>query len=175
MRRRTLRSSAVCGLRLAALVASGAAAASCHEPLDTTRRAPPSVAVGHGLGDDVFGMLCDRVGASSLVEDPTGASYQRVCHYDREGRYEEEGWRLRKDGSKFWANVAITALHDETGRLRGFAKLTRDLSDRKRAESLAADGQHREEGLCRGADSPYPRATASAATALPSSFATISP
>ncbi|WP_437573929.1 hypothetical protein [Sorangium sp. So ce887] len=90
MRRRTLRSSAACVLRLAALVASGAAVASCHEPLDTTRRAPPTVAVGHGLGDDVFGMLCDRVGASSLVEDPTGASYQRVCHYDREGRYEDE-------------------------------------------------------------------------------------
>ena len=57
------------------------------------------------------------------------------------------GWRIRKDGSKFWANVTITALRDEGGRLRGFAKLTRDLSERKRAEALEADGAQREEML----------------------------
>ena len=51
-----------------------------------------------------------------------------------EGRYEEEGWRLRKDGSRFWANVVITALFDDAGRLQGFAKVTRDLSERKRTE-----------------------------------------
>ncbi|HEX3583653.1 MAG TPA: PAS domain S-box protein, partial [Thermoanaerobaculia bacterium] len=50
------------------------------------------------------------------------------------GVYEEEGWRIRKDGSRFWANVVITAVHDETGRLRGFAKVTRDITERKRAE-----------------------------------------
>src|ERR1051325_172817 len=50
------------------------------------------------------------------------------------GVYEEEGWRLRKDGSRFWANVVITAVRDETGTLRGFAKVTRDITDRKRAE-----------------------------------------
>ena len=53
-----------------------------------------------------------------------------------EGRFEEEGWRLRKDGTPFWASVVITSLHDEDGRLRGFAKVTRDLSDRKRIEAL---------------------------------------
>ncbi|WP_437275018.1 hypothetical protein WME90_27630 [Sorangium sp. So ce375] len=90
MPRRPLRSTAAVVLRLAALAAACGAVASCHEPLDTTRKAPPSVVVGHGLGDDVFGMLCDRVGASSLYEDHTGASYQRVCHYDVEGRYEDE-------------------------------------------------------------------------------------
>jgi PAS domain S-box-containing protein len=63
------------------------------------------------------------------------------------GRFVEEGWRIRKDGSKFWANVTITALRDESGRLRGFAKLTRDLSERKRAEALEADGAQREEML----------------------------
>jgi PAS domain S-box-containing protein len=51
-----------------------------------------------------------------------------------QGRFEDEGWRLRKDGSRFWANVIITALRDEAGRLRGFSKVTRDLSERKRAE-----------------------------------------
>jgi len=52
----------------------------------------------------------------------------------REGRYEEEGWRIRKDGSRFWASVTITAIRDETGRLTGFAKVTRDLTERKRGE-----------------------------------------
>lgn len=52
----------------------------------------------------------------------------------REGRYEEEGWRIRKDGSRFWASVTITALHDSRGRHVGFAKVTRDLTVRKEAE-----------------------------------------
>lgn len=52
----------------------------------------------------------------------------------REGRYEEEGWRIRKDGSRFWANVIITSLHDNKGKLIGFCKVTRDFSNRKRAE-----------------------------------------
>lgn len=60
------------------------------------------------------------------------------------GRFEEEGWRLRKDGAQYWANVAITALRDDSGRLLGFAKLTRDLSERRRSQLLEADGAHRE-------------------------------
>jgi len=51
-----------------------------------------------------------------------------------EGRVEEEGWRVRKDGSRFWADVVITALRDEKGDLRGFTKVTRDLSERREAE-----------------------------------------
>src|SRR5215204_5357859 len=51
-----------------------------------------------------------------------------------EGRYEEEGVRVRKDGSTFWANVVITALRDEAGNLRGYAKVTRDITARKDAE-----------------------------------------
>ena len=50
-----------------------------------------------------------------------------------EGRFEDEGWRVRKDGSLFWANVIITALYDE-GRLHGFSKVTRDLTEKKKAE-----------------------------------------
>jgi PAS domain S-box-containing protein len=50
------------------------------------------------------------------------------------GRYEDEGWRVRKDGSRFWANVITTALKDEAGRLRGFSKVTRDFTERKHAE-----------------------------------------
>src|ERR1044071_7599924 len=52
----------------------------------------------------------------------------------REGRLEDEGWRVRKDGTLFWANVVITALRDPSGGLVGFAKVTRDLTDRRRAE-----------------------------------------
>lgn len=51
-----------------------------------------------------------------------------------EGRVEEEGWRVRKDGTRFWADVLITALRDDTGQLRGFGKVTRDLTERREAE-----------------------------------------
>lgn len=50
------------------------------------------------------------------------------------GRFEDEGWRIRKDGSRFWANVVITALQDNSGNLRGFSKITRDFTIRKQAE-----------------------------------------
>src|SRR5438132_1001862 len=51
-----------------------------------------------------------------------------------EGRFEDEGWRVRKDGSRFWANVIIIPLRDKEGRMRGFGKITRDLSERREAE-----------------------------------------
>ena len=51
-----------------------------------------------------------------------------------EGQFEDEGWRVRKDGSRFWANVVITAVRDKNGALIGFSKVTRDFSDRKKAE-----------------------------------------
>src|SRR5258705_10063360 len=49
----------------------------------------------------------------------------------RDGRVEDEGWRIRKDGSKFWANTIITTLRNPDGSLRGFAKVTRDLTKRR--------------------------------------------
>ncbi|MCY1023609.1 sensor histidine kinase [Pyxidicoccus sp. MSG2] len=52
-----------------------------------------------------------------------------------EGRFEEEGWRLRKDGTRFWANVVLQPMWDLDGRLLGFAKVTRDLTDRRNAEA----------------------------------------
>ncbi len=51
-----------------------------------------------------------------------------------QGRLEDEGWRIRKDGSRFWANVVITAIRNENGNLRGFAKVTRDFTDRRNVE-----------------------------------------
>ncbi|MDP9436465.1 MAG: PAS domain S-box protein [Actinomycetota bacterium] len=54
------------------------------------------------------------------------------------GRYEDEGWRVRKDGTLFWANVVITALRDDTGELVGFAKVTRDVTERERLATVRA-------------------------------------
>jgi PAS domain S-box-containing protein len=62
-----------------------------------------------------------------------------------EGRVTAEGWRVRKDGTRFWADIVITALRDKEGRLRGFAKVTRDVTARRQAEEDRARAQ-REEG-----------------------------
>jgi PAS domain S-box-containing protein len=63
------------------------------------------------------------------------------------GRVEDEGWRVRKDGSMFWANVIITAVRDSAGRLLGFAKVTRDMSERKRLEELEVSSRRMSEFL----------------------------
>lgn len=63
----------------------------------------------------------------------------------RMGRFEDEGWRIRKDGSRFWANVVITRIADEHGKLLGFGKITRDLTERRAAEQryrLLVDSVH---------------------------------
>ncbi len=62
-------------------------------------------------------------------------------------RTEERGWRVRKDRTRFWAEVSVAALYDGEGRLRGFSKVTRDLSERKRMESLEEQGRHLTEFL----------------------------
>jgi PAS domain S-box-containing protein len=68
----------------------------------------------------------------------------QACRPERElaaaaadGVYKEEGWRLRKDGSRFWANVVVTAMRDEQENVRGFSKITRDMTERKEAEENA--------------------------------------
>ena len=63
------------------------------------------------------------------------------------GRFVDAGWRVRKDGSTFWANVTITAMRDESGKLLGYAKLTRDLTERRRAEAMQLASQERDEIL----------------------------
>jgi PAS domain S-box-containing protein len=59
------------------------------------------------------------------------------------GRYEDEGWRVRKDGTRFWANVVITALRNAQGTLVGFAKVTRDLTERRASEMRAIENARR--------------------------------
>jgi len=72
------------------------------------------------------------------------------CEYELEvaaqdGRFEDEGWRVRKDGSRFWANVVISSVRDSSGTLLGFAKVTRDLTERKKAEEERAARRAAEE------------------------------
>ncbi|WP_431095887.1 hybrid sensor histidine kinase/response regulator [Polaromonas aquatica] len=62
---------------------------------------------------------------------------------ERDGRFEEEGWRIRKDGSRFWANVVITALRDPDGTLTGFGKVTRDLTERRAHEEALRESEQR--------------------------------
>ena len=63
-----------------------------------------------------------------------GLPEQELKTAAKEGRFEDEGWRVRKDGKQFWANAIITALRDKDGTLRGYGKVTRDLTERKQAE-----------------------------------------
>ncbi|WP_175687244.1 PAS domain-containing hybrid sensor histidine kinase/response regulator [Burkholderia anthina] len=65
---------------------------------------------------------------------PAFGLQEAVAH----GRFEDEGWRVRKDGSVFWASVTITSVHDHTGQLAGFIKITRDMTERKRLAELEA-------------------------------------
>jgi PAS domain S-box-containing protein len=79
------------------------------------------------------------VGRHFSVFYPDAEASSGKCEYElemaaRDGRFEDEGFRVRKDGTEFWANVVITAMRDASGELVGFAKVTRDLTERKRNE-----------------------------------------
>jgi PAS domain S-box-containing protein len=82
--------------------------------------------------DEIIGQHISRF---YPAEDVAAGKVERELKVAREeGRFEDEGWRVRRDGSHFWANVIVTALRDSKGNLRGFGKVTRDLSDRRAAE-----------------------------------------
>ena len=68
----------------------------------------------------------------------------------REGRFEAEGWRVRKDGGRFWASIIIDPIRDEAGELIGFAKITRDLSERKLAQQTLQQSEERFRLLIQG-------------------------
>jgi PAS domain S-box-containing protein len=84
-------------------------------------------------------------------EREAGRPGQMLARAQREGRVEAEGWRLRKDGTRFWAEVVITALRDASGALTGFAKVTRDMTarylEREREQLLAATFQGAPSGI----------------------------
>jgi PAS domain S-box-containing protein len=68
----------------------------------------------------------------------------------REGRYETEGWRVRKDGSRFWASVVVDTIRDKAGRLQGFAKVTRDITERRAAQDVLRESERQFRLLVRG-------------------------
>src|SRR5262245_17400097 len=70
-------------LRGLGLIAGSWILASCHQPIDQTRQAGKKAT----LGDDIYGLFCDRLGAGVLTEDLSGASYKGICHPDAKGRY----------------------------------------------------------------------------------------
>src|SRR5205085_4531326 len=65
-----------------------------------------------------------------------GKPWAELAMAREHGRAEDEGWRVRKDGSRFWARVVVTVLHDHEGKARGFAKVTQDMTQQRHAESL---------------------------------------
>src|SRR5258705_8299372 len=68
-------------------------------------------------------------------EDGNGGEPQKVLEVaERNGRLEKEGWRVRKDGSRFWAHVVIDAIRDDDGKLIGYAKITRDITERREVQ-----------------------------------------
>ena len=75
-------------------------------------------------------------------EDVRNGKPLRGLHEARtNGTFRDEGWRVRKDGTRFWASVTIDALYDDGGAVRGFAKVTRDLTERRAAEEAERDGR----------------------------------
>ena len=84
----------------------------------------------------------------SLPEEAHAGRCERELEVaTRVGRFEEEGWRVRKDGARFWANVILTAIHDKSGALIGFAKVTRDLTERRRLDAERLQRVRAEESL----------------------------
>lgn len=82
--------------------------------------------------EEITGQNFERFFTSEDRE--AGKPEKLLAHAALHGFVEDEGWRVRKDGSQFWANVVITALHRADGTLNGFGKITRDLTERKRSE-----------------------------------------
>jgi PAS domain S-box-containing protein len=87
--------------------------------------------------EEIIGQNFSKFSTLEAIAEGRPAFELRVAA--EQGRFEEEGWRVRKDSSRYWASVVITALHDKSGRLRGFGKVIRDISERKRSEERLAN------------------------------------
>ncbi len=82
--------------------------------------------------DEILGLHFSRFFIEEDIERGRPAELMRLAA--ERGRVEEEGWRVRKDGSRFWADTMLTVIRDDAGEITGYAKVTRDFTDRKRAE-----------------------------------------
>jgi len=87
--------------------------------------------------DEIVGQHFSKFYLPEAVQ--SGWPSRELALAEREGRFADEGWRVKKDGSSFWASVIITALRDSEGRLSGFAKVTQDLSERRQWEDRIQD------------------------------------
>jgi PAS domain S-box-containing protein len=83
--------------------------------------------------DEILGQHFSRFYTDEAIR--RGWPEMELARAAAEGRLEDEGWRVRKDGSQFWADVVFTAIRDEAGKLDGYLKITRDLTERRRAEN----------------------------------------
>lgn len=106
--------------------------------LDTTGR----IATWNSGAERIKGYRADAIIGQHFAclftaEDSAAGKPEEELHEARHtGRFQTEGWRVREDGSRFWASVVITAIYDATGHLQGFAKVTRDSTPQRRAEEV---------------------------------------
>src|ERR1700732_4659954 len=92
--------------------------------------------------EEIIGQHFSRFYSPKDQED--GLPSRALMIAARDGRFEAEGWRIRKDGSRFWANVVIAAVHDDAGVLIGFAKITRDMTERRAVDEQLRQSQKME-------------------------------
>ena len=98
--------------------------------------------------DEIIGEHFSRFFMPEDVEADLPGRALRIAA--REGRFEAEGWRMRKDGTRFWAHVVIDPIRDEQGKLLGYAKITRDVTDKKDKEQALFESEQRFRMLVQG-------------------------
>ena len=91
------------------------------------------------IADEIVGQHFSQFYTAEERRD--GVPWRVLETSEREGRHEIEGWRVRKDGSRFWASVAVDTIRDENGRLIGYAEITRDISDKKAVQEALHESE----------------------------------